>query len=115
MGGGAGPDPLPCGFAQGAMASLARVRLFGARAAQPVARRMARGKATAVEATAPEAALQPKKTYSAGDKQLMEAEYTEDIGHLFGEKVRRPPPPPPRRPPPRLQRRGRLTTVYVRL
>ena len=84
------------------MASLARVRLFGARAAQPVARRMARGKATAVEATAPEAALQPKKTYSAGDKQLMEAEYTEDIGHLFGEKVRRPPPPPPRRPPPKI-------------
>ena len=80
------------------MASLARVRLFGARAAQPVARRMARGKATAVEATAPEAALQPKKTYSAGDKQLMEAEYTEDIGHLFGEKVCRPiasPSPPP--------------------
>ena len=87
------------------MASLARVRLFGARAAQPVARRMARGKATAVEATAPEAALQPKKTYSAGDKQLMEAEYTEDIGHLFGEKVRRLPPPSPPITPPRLQRR----------
>ena len=43
-----------------------------------------------MEASAPEAALQPKKTYSAGDKQLMEAEYTEDIGHLFGEKVCRP-------------------------
>ena len=33
---------------------------------------------------------------------MMEAEYTEDIGHLFGEKVRRPPPPPPRRPPPKI-------------
>lgn len=42
--------------------------------------------AHAVESTAPEGALQPKKTYTAGDKRLMEAEYAEEIGYLFGEK-----------------------------
>jgi hypothetical protein len=49
--------------------------------------------AHAVESTAPEGALQPKKTYTAGDKRLMEAEYAEEIGYLFGEKV--PPLPAP--------------------
>lgn len=65
------------------------------RAAQPV-RAAVRGKATAVEATAPEAALQPKVKHTAGDDKLMKAEYTEEIGYLFGEKVgnARPPLPP---------------------
>jgi hypothetical protein len=62
------------------------------RVARPVVRQSNRRMAGAVESTAPEAALQPKKTYSAGDKKLMDAKYTEDIGYMFGEKVRAPPP-----------------------
>ena len=54
----------------------------------------------------PESALQPKKTYTAGDKKLMDAKYTEDIGYMFGEKVRLSvtPPRPACLPPPTLLR-----------
>jgi hypothetical protein len=40
-----------------------------------------------------EASLQPPKQYSAGDKRLMDAQYTEDIGYMFGERVRAQHPP----------------------
>ncbi len=58
------------------------------RAARPAVRQSTRRMATSVEASVPEGALQPKKTYTAGDKKLMDAKYTEDIGYMFGEKVR---------------------------
>mgnify|MGYP001330326232 CR=1 FL=1 len=57
------------------------------RVVRPAVRQSNRRMATSVESTAPEAALQPKKTYSAGDQKLMDAKYTEDIGYMFGEKV----------------------------
>lgn len=81
-----------------------------ARVARPAVRQSSRRMATSVEASVPEAALQPKKTYTAGDKKLMDAKYTEDIGYMFGEKVRLSTPPSPVRlllpPPTQLRHRG---------
>lgn len=70
------------------MASMLNRAAF--RLARPAVRQSNRRMGTAVESTVPEAALQPKKTYTSGDKKLMDAKYTEDIGYMFGEKVRLP-------------------------
>lgn len=67
---------------------MASIMRNAARVARPVVRQTSRRYGQAVESTAPEAALQPKKTYTSGDQKLMDAKYTEDIGYMFGEKVR---------------------------
>ena len=55
------------------MASMLNRAAF--RLARPAVRQTNRRMGTAVESTVPEAALQPKKTYTSGAKTLMDAEH----------------------------------------